>query len=167
MDINEALARLEIQDVLWTYARGTDRADFDLMAAAYHPDGTDTHGSFRGLGTDFARFHINRAKGQVAVGQLHITNIVMKFDGPDDARVESYFLSFRPHGEGERQLAVAAGRYLDHFQRRDGAWKVAARRVVMDWTREDLGGEPWNPVDGQPFQGQLKEHGDQSYGFLS
>jgi hypothetical protein len=31
VDINEAFARLDIQNVLWTYARGVDRGDLDAL----------------------------------------------------------------------------------------------------------------------------------------
>ena len=44
----------EIRRRLLEYCRGIDRCDAALVASVYHPDGTDDHGSFVGLGTDFA-----------------------------------------------------------------------------------------------------------------
>jgi hypothetical protein len=32
---------------------------------------------------------------------------------------------------------LAAGRYLDTFEKRDGAWKILQRDVVRDFTRID------------------------------
>src|SRR5262245_45191766 len=33
VDIDEVIARAEIQNVLWTYARGVDRGDFEALAS--------------------------------------------------------------------------------------------------------------------------------------
>jgi hypothetical protein len=32
---------------------------------------------------------------------------------------------------------VAAFRYVDDFERRDGEWRIACRICVVDWTRVD------------------------------
>ena len=37
-----------IRDVLSRYARGVDRCDLGLLKSAYHPDGYDDHGFFKG-----------------------------------------------------------------------------------------------------------------------
>jgi hypothetical protein len=168
VDISEALARIEIQHVLWTYARGTDRADYETMSSVYHPDGTDRHVSFDGLGTDFVRQSIDRKKGTTTVGQHHITNVVIEMRGANDALSESYFLAFHPHPDSEGgQIGIVAGRYLDHFQRREGVWKILARRVVMDWTREEVPGLPWTGIDGKPEQGGRIWDKDPSYAFFA
>jgi hypothetical protein len=167
MDVEEALARIEIQAVLWRYARGVDRGDYETMASVYYPEAIDDHGVFTGPGTEFARFITEREERFPVVGHHHITNITLVMDGPDDARVESYFLAFHPHRRrGVYRLAIASGRYLDHFQRRDGEWKILHRRVVMDWTRDHVDGEPWAIADGRPEQGARKLTGDSSYEFL-
>jgi len=167
VDVKEALAHLEIRHVLSVYARGVDRADLETLSSVYHPDATDDHGSFSGLGTDFARKLIDDEKDMTAVGQHHITNVVIQMDGESDARVESYFLAFHPHEDaGEPRLGIAAGRYLDHFQRRDSGWKILTRRVIMDWTRDHVEGLPWRRVVSTCPQGQRKWRGDESYPFF-
>jgi hypothetical protein len=167
MDLGEALARLEIQDVLWRYARGVDRVDHDAIVSAYHPGATDEHTSFSGPATDFARGLVDRLARLGTTGQHHITNMLIQMDGTNDARVESYFLAFHPQPADESKFAIAAGRYLDHFQRRDGRWAITSRQVVMDWTRDDFAGPPWASTDGKPRQGRSKAHGDPSYEFLA
>ena len=167
MDIDEVIARLEIQSVLWRYARGVDRVDGEELLGVYHPDATDHHSSFDGPAAEFVRNLVSRLAGVSATGQHHITNILIELEGKDDASVESYFLAFHPHPENEDKLGIAAGRYLDHFQRRDGDWKISSRRVVMDWTRDDLVGEPWPGVDGSPDQGRSKARSDASYALFS
>jgi hypothetical protein len=167
VDIEEALAHMEIPNVLALYARGVDRADLETLCSVYHSDATDDHGEFSGLGTDFARKLIDDEKGMSAVGQHHITNVLIQLDGDDDARVESYFLAFHPHeADGVGKLAIAAGRYLDHFQRRAGAWKIQKRRAIMDWTREHVEGLPWARTVGVIPQGRRKWQDDESYAFF-
>ena len=46
------------------------------------------------------------------------------------ANVESYFMAFHAQNEGGR--AFVTGRYLDQFTCRDGDWRIAHRRVVID-----------------------------------
>jgi hypothetical protein len=167
MDLSEAIARLEIQSVLWRYARGVDRADHDAIVSAYHPGATDDHSSFSGPAADFARDLVDRLARLGSTGQHHITNMLIEMDGPDDARVESYFLAFHPQPNDESKFGIAAGRYLDHIQRRDGRWAISSRQVVMDWTRDDFAGPPWPGADGRPRQGRSKAHGDPSYEFLA
>ncbi|MEY3566868.1 MAG: hypothetical protein RLZ19_882, partial [Actinomycetota bacterium] len=48
MNIDEVVAREHIRDVVYRYARGVDRRDFDLVRSCYHPDATDDHGPFTG-----------------------------------------------------------------------------------------------------------------------
>ena len=168
MDVAEAIARLEIQDVLWAYARGVDRSDYDLVMSAYHPDATDDHPQIAGPAGEVVRDFLERDRTIADVGQHHITNMKVDMDGDDDARVESYFLAFHRHRRGDSVLlGIAAGRYLDHFQRRDGAWRILTRRVVMDWTRDDVEGRIWEKIDGQPVPGRRRDHGDDSYAFFA
>jgi hypothetical protein len=167
VDIDEVIARTEIQKVLWTYARGVDRGDYDIIASTYHEDGIDHHCSFSGPGFEFAEGVVERARAVPIVGQHHITNVTIEMDGDDNAYVESYFLAFHPHDDrGVPRLGIAAGRYLDHFQRREGDWKILTRQVVMDWTRNEVDGRTWDAIDGKPIQGRRAWDDDASYGFF-
>jgi 3-phenylpropionate/cinnamic acid dioxygenase small subunit len=166
VELAEVVARMEIQDVLWRYARGVDRVDLDVLVSVYHPEATDAHTSFSGNGREYARRLVERLQGEGFIGSHHITNMVLELDGPDDARVESYFLAFHPHGDEGAEMGVASGRYLDHFQRRDGEWRILARQVVMDWTRADLRGSPWPDLEGRPIPGRQKIQQDESYTFF-
>jgi len=50
------------------------------------------------------------------------------------ARVESYVTAthvLRPEAGGFR--FVVAGRYVDRFERRGDEWRIAARKLVVDW----------------------------------
>jgi hypothetical protein len=70
---------------------------------------------------------------------------------------ESYFIVFHPYtpGAGEvEHIAFVGGRYLDRFECRDGEWRIADRKVVLDWTRADVGGDPWMAADRFPRGGR-------------
>jgi hypothetical protein len=65
------------------------------------------------------------------IGQVNI----LEFDG-DVALGEVYFQAFhRLVADGRERDLFVAGRYVDRYERRDGAWKIAHRSEVNDWTR--------------------------------
>ncbi len=51
-------------------------------------------------------------------------------------------------GHATRNFLVVWLRYLDRFERRDGRWAIADRRIEVDWIRNDVGGG-WMDVPGQ------------------
>ena len=139
----EALQRLadrqEIQDALARYARGVDRGDWELVRSAYHPDAHDEHGSFSGGIDGLVSWLADRF--QDVDNSVHfLGNCLIEPTGPDNALVETYFVSARlttkdPHraiDAGDALSRQAWGRYVDHFTRRDGAWRIARRTVVVD-----------------------------------
>ena len=163
MDIDEIAARLEIQQVILRYCRGTDRCDTEMMASVYHSDAMDHHGPYDMLGREFAE-HIctmmrDRPGGN---SQHHITNVLIEVEG-DQARAESYFLGVLPKADdaGEYRLASAGGRYLDRFERRDGSWLIAERWVVYDWSRDLLAGKEWTV--GAQFPRGSRDASDPSF----
>jgi hypothetical protein len=112
-----------------------DRGDAELVASVYHPDGTDDHGSFKGLGSDFAVYATTRLPARYRATQHTIANTVIDFVDDDTARVESHVCARHLRDEGDDVLAMETffGRYVDRFERRDGTWKIAERVVVHDW----------------------------------
>jgi SnoaL-like domain len=143
--LQEVIDRDEIRQLLYTYARGVDRGDFDLIKSVFLPEATDHHGHYNGPALRFAESVVARGdKIGVPGNQHHITNMNIKVSG-DRAQAESYFLAFQ-HEKNDGTgigLAIMAGRYLDVFERRDGAWGILRREVVSDWTRGNLDGGPW------------------------
>lgn len=134
----EVVAQLAIRDVLYRFCRGVDRGDADAMFSAFHPDATDSHGP--GGPEQIVPMLVQRFDETPRVGQHHITNVHAEVDG-DVAAVESYFLLFNAQPEergGEHDLV--GGRYLDRFERRNGEWRIAARKIVVDVARSALSG---------------------------
>jgi hypothetical protein len=168
MDLDDVMAELSIRRVLVQYCRGVDRGDLELLKGVYHPDATDDHGNFKGLGWDFAEALVPDMDRSSLSSQHHVTNVWIEREG-DRAQVESYFYALHPvydRKEARELHALAGGRYLDRFEKRDGAWKIADRRVVIDWTRRSLPGEDWALESVFELIGGRRE-ADPSYGFLT
>jgi ketosteroid isomerase-like protein len=129
--------RQAIRDCVYRYSRGVDRHDDELLASVFHPDAIDQHGNlFLGRAPDFVRWANGAHSGYVS--HTHsITSHSCEIDG-NVAHAESYVLTVHRHADG-RRVRVLGGRYVDRFERRDGEWKIAVRRVLRDW-RFDVSG---------------------------
>ena len=124
--------KLEIQEVIYKLARGIDRCDENLLKECFHKGATDDHGQFKGSAEEFITWVIPVLKTMEAT-QHCICNVLVDLDG-DKASTESYFLAFhRIKGEEDDSDMVAAGRYLDSLEKRDGIWAITHRHAVYDW----------------------------------
>lgn len=136
--IQELWDREMIRDCLYRYCRGIDRADEALLRASYWPDGTDSHGSYKGSASGFIDWAMKTLPSiERGIHQIH--NILIEMHG-DEARVEAYFtaLQRQPGAGGDIVDVYLAGRYLDRFEKRGEEWRVADRTVVFDWIEERL-----------------------------
>lgn len=148
IDLQELLARQEIADVIYRYARGIDRLDFDLVRSCYHPDAYDDHGSFRGYVDEFiaaARAFLPRWTAT----QHFMGNMLIEVEG-DAARAETYAVAYhrREDDQGNGKDDVMGIRYVDRFEKRAGEWKIAHRVVATEWRRVD-------PVTGARGRGEV------------
>ena len=135
--IQRLLARQEIADVIYRYARGIDRLDFDLVRACYHPDAYDDHGSMTGTVEEFiAAAAIFLARWTVT--QHFMGNMLIEVDG-QRARAETYAVAYhrREDAAGNGKDDVMGIRYVDRFECRAGTWKIAHRVVATEWRRVD------------------------------
>ena len=127
-------AVLAIQRCLLDYCRGVDRCDADLLASVYHPDATDDHGSFVGLGVDFARSvtaHLLRR----TLSTTHFCSPPhIVFTSERTADVETQVLAWhRCRDDDGEYLEKFGGRYFDRFERRGDDWRIAHRALTHDW----------------------------------
>jgi len=140
-ELRRLLDEREIERVLVRYARGVDRCDEALIASVYHEDSYDEHGPFHGTGAEFAKWVVGILESAFEATSHRISNATIKLDD-DDAKVESYVVAThrtRPprsrQGESRSRLVVVGARYLDHFRRIEGEWKISRRVVVIDWSQ--------------------------------
>jgi hypothetical protein len=140
----QALRRLldkqEITEVLYRWARASDRQDLDLLSTVYHPGATEDHGVFAGTAADFIRWLKDRWSDGHLPGTNHvITNVRIEISNDRTfAAVESYFfVHMTAHLAGGALDEFLGGRYLDRFERRDGDWRVTNRVCAYDWGRSE------------------------------
>ena len=128
--VDELLSWHQIYDLLCDYMRAQDRLDPALHRSVFHDDATTDYGSFKGGADAFVAFAqgvlADHAANHHMIGQVRID-----FEG-ETAFGEVYFQAF--HRVDDNDLWVS-GRYVDRYERRDGAWKIAHRSELVDWLR--------------------------------
>jgi len=112
------------------YARGLDRLDVELVRSCYFDDCIEDHGHFVGNPDGFIQWA--NATAELFLWTHHaISTHNCELDG-DDAHTETYF-----NYTGVREQSphfMSTGRYIDHFQRRNGEWRIANRVVIIEGT---------------------------------
>jgi hypothetical protein len=122
----------------------------------YAEESYDEHGSgFQGSGAGFADYICGGSPTSGgAQFLLHLLGqSLFDIDG-DEAFGETAYMMDLKVASGD--LVHASGRYLDYFQRIDGAWKVKYRRVVSEWTGSVTG------IEYEKAPGQLRSSRDKS-----
>jgi hypothetical protein len=145
--------RMEIQHRIYSYSRGVDRLDLELAKSAFHPDAIDDHGVYKGNVEGMIEWIKERHK-TIPLSFHSIGNIFIEFAGPDDALCESYCFVWQTVTPESSLFAkeennepagiyetLTINRYVDHFTRRDGAWRIQKRTTVV---------ESWMQVPGSP-----------------
>jgi SnoaL-like domain len=130
--------RFAIAELAALYMRGLDRLDGALLEAQFWPEARLEYGIFSGGAADFAAFCMAALKdhdrNQHMLGQ-HLIDFV----APDEAFGEVYYQAYhrvRDEAGAARDLVIA-GRYVDRYERRGGAWRIAYRSELVDWLRDD------------------------------
>lgn len=132
-DIRDLIDKAEIRDVIYRGARGSDRVDVDLSRSCFHSDSVERHGTFEGNSQEYLSDPRRTSPGNVMNHHL-LGQSIIDLDG-DVAHAETYILCHQiSQAPGNEQiLNIVASRYVDRFERRDGAWKIASRTAVIDF----------------------------------
>ena len=127
------LDKQEIYEALMRYCRAIDRCDEELLRTVYHPDAWDDHGTFNGPASEFIPWVMQGLHERFTLTTHIVTNVLIEVEG-DTGHSESYVNSFHlEQRDGQEWEWVFSGRYVDRFERRNGAWKIARRTTVFDW----------------------------------
>lgn len=147
MDIETLLAKQEITDVVYRYARGIDRMDFELVRSCYHPDAYDDHGAFKGNVDEFISM-VEDFMPRWTATMHFMGNILVEVEG-ETARAETYAVAYhrREFSDREGKDDVFGIRYVDRFEKRNGQWLIAHRVVATEWRRVET--VPANSSRGQ------------------
>ena len=145
--VQELLHKQAIAEVLQRYSRTLDWLDDEGQAGCFWPDAPIDYGFFTGTAADF--IPVVMAIERASQRRWHFLSApAIAFDGPDRASVESYGMAtgIRQQADGTWSGGLYGGRYLDEFEKREGEWKIAARRYIMDW-KLPLADQPSNDPD--------------------
>lgn len=128
--------RQAIHDVVTRYCRGVDRQDKDLLTSCYHPDAIDDRGMFVGPPDELFDWTDPSHLSLFSTHQHIVCNHSCELDG-DTAHCETYYV-FAGMRKADGQLSLSGGRYIDRMEKRDGVWKIAARKCLVEWLSENM-----------------------------
>jgi len=127
-------AERAIQRCILNYCRGIDRCDPELVASSFFEDGTVDYGSFKGLGSVFAKNATTSLRNNAVATKHFPAAPVIDFTSATTAESETQVLAWhRCSNEGGEYLENFAGRYFDQLELRDGEWRIAHRTLTHDW----------------------------------
>jgi hypothetical protein len=158
--VQDMLDRQEIHQRLVNISRGADRLDRDLFLSSFHADCQVDLASFAGGPAEL--YDWARRLSENTVQEHHyLLNHDCEIAG-DTAHAETYFLYVAQPREGA--MWQAGGRYLDRFDRRDGAWRIAFRYNLIEWSgRLAEAGLPFDISDVRPNGRPSRDPTDPSY----
>ena len=133
--VAELWDREQIRQCLVRYCRGVDRFDRALILSAFHPDCLDEHGKFVGTPEEFVEWALGQHGAAHLSHQHCLLNQTVELDG-DTAHAETYFMFVCMNRKG-KPLTLGGGRYVDRLEKREGAWRIAARVTLRDWSMMD------------------------------
>lgn len=144
--LNPRLQRLldknDCVELVHKLARAIDRCDGALVDSVFHPDATDDHGGYKGTARDFTPWVMEVLNGMRRTQHM-IGNVLVEVEG-DRAQGESYFIAHHVLPGEPEKFMVAAGRYLDRFERRGGEWRISHRHAVYDWSTVAAASDIWD-----------------------
>jgi len=135
-ELRALLDKQAISEILVRYCRGADRGDADLIAAAYHDDAIEDHGgTFLGPASDYVAM-LRKVLPKAPRMTHAITNMIIELDG-DTALAECYMMTFSRTETTDASFDnLTMARAIDRFERRDGRWGIAHRRIAWEWNHE-------------------------------
>lgn len=133
-EVQELRDRRDIFDCLVREARGRDRHDAELTASCYWDDGADEHGLIITPGAKYGEAANAGHRAAFAANSHNLVNHSCEIEG-DVANCETYVIGGLLSLD-QSTCKVAFGRYIDRLERRNGVWKIKARRCPVDMVAE-------------------------------
>ena len=136
--MQELLDKQAITELIYTYPRGLDRLDRDILLSIGHPDAKMKFGN-----TVFPSWSayvdwLIKAHNDMVGNNHRITNILIKVDGDKAVSECSGTATLLVPKVGDASLYEERwmhSRYLDTWSRRDGKWALDDRKTVIDYRR--------------------------------
>ena len=132
MRLDRIESRFALHDLVSEYCHGFDKHEWDRFLAIWWPE------AVWDSGPPFGKFECHAGIAHVTQNILwpawlatshFTTNLVVAFDGADRATGVCDVDCIGTTADGRAQTISAS--YFDQFERRDGIWKIAHRKVKM------------------------------------
>jgi hypothetical protein len=150
-NLSEMLDREAIRTCVARLARGEDRRSAELIRACWWPEARFDYGVHNG---DFETYLAWVVPGAEAIKDTqHLLGQTYVELAGNTAKVETQVFSYHrvDMGAGDHDTCIG-GRYLDTFEKRDGAWRIADRVMLYDWEQDWGAAADWSKgVMGYPF----------------
>jgi len=146
--VERLIDRQIIQDLMFKWCRAVDRLDYEAIRAVFQPDAIDRHGPYEG-GVDGLIEWVRERHANIPFSMHLVSNQLIEFADADTALSETYIWVVQRYdaeaGQSLTQITggqsgggnvvdlVAASRYIDRFEHRDGRWAVAQRNLSSGW----------------------------------
>jgi ketosteroid isomerase-like protein len=128
--LQELLDKQALLELVTRYCRAVDRCDFDLLLSCYHPEAVDDHATFVGRPEDMFPPILERMR-LLPPTQHIISNATFEIRG--DVALGEIYTGVRTSDATGDYKHGGFGRSLDRYERRDGAWRIAHRQVIIEW----------------------------------
>ena len=146
--------QLQIQAVLIEYGKFLDAKDYAAYAGLFARNGEWVGGFGHFTGPPAIQKMLEDQLGKPSAGYVnkssyHLMSSPLITVTGDTATAESRYLFFTASPEN-KPIPPLAGRYLDHFVRQDGAWKIRRRVTwgVIPWRDGEAPPPPAAPAPG-------------------
>ncbi|WP_150302639.1 nuclear transport factor 2 family protein [Pseudomonas saliphila] len=127
VETKQALGLLNTQ-----FARAFDRMDRSLMVSLWAQDAEVDWGKHQGAAQSFVEA-VTSPDESLERTFSSISNEYYEVDG-DSARGEVYVINITTLvKDGKKEDRLIGGRFLDHYRKEQGTWKIAKRSFVHDW----------------------------------
>lgn len=149
-DLQQLLDRQAIADLIQRYSRTLDWLDDEGQASCYWPDAAIDYGFFTGTAAEF--LPVVMAIERSSQRRWHMLGgLAVRLHDETHASGECYGIATATRKvDGVWTGGMYGGRYLDEFEKRDGEWRISARRYVMDW-KGALPEQPGKPDPAFPL----------------
>ena len=154
--------KIAIREVIESWAIWRDTGDFDRLATCFHDDGVMTATWFEGSKDLF----VERAKASFARGNAsaHVLGAIsIDLAGNRAIAQTRATIASRDTIEGALYDIACMGRMYDFFEKRQGRWAIAERRLTYEKDRAD----PVIPGKTHAFDEALLASFPQGYQFLA
>ena len=133
MDLQVVLDKIEIQELLYRYARAADSKDWDLYRSVFTPDASlDYSSAGAAVGSrDEVAAWLEQGLSVVPMTQHYVTNIEIDLDG-DRAEVRAMF--YNPMQlPGMAEMSTCGGYYHHELVRTSDGWRSRRLREENVW----------------------------------